>query len=606
MKSPRQVVCLCFVVSASVWFGLGATRLWDRDEPRNARCAVEMIERNDWIVPMFNGELRTHKPILLYWLQMASIASFGQTEFAARFGGALMASLTILAIYRFGARNVDDSFGFRSAAALSTSLMFVVAARAATPDACLIAMGTIGILALVQHWLSGEPHFTKYAWLGYFGLGLAILAKGPVGLVLPLMVVGLWSLTQAWADRETRISIASENRSKIFVVFLFELAVVARSTIRRLHLFRGLSIAVAVALPWYLWVGLRTDGEWLYGFFVEHNLHRAVSTMEGHRGGWWFYPAASLVGLFPWSLLLVPIGMWTAGHFRRTEFSPMVKLGLIWLSTYIVVFSLAKTKLPSYITPGYPGAALLIGGFLSQWRIGQLVLSKLWLAAGAMVFFVVGTSIAGGLYYASVSGALPNMASHAIWSIGLVLVGVALVSTILRGRQDRMPNFILAASVLFLAGMFGFAAPELSRHREDLETVLRHKDFTNEVGSSESTRWCSVRAIEPSWVYYLGTTIHEYAMNGDIGDSDFIRRNEGDLQAVFSVVNVPSGRLVVTASEIERWRGLFAEKFNLSLSTATEFSAFLKDDRIAILKSDPSIAVRSAAEPDSGMNVVDR
>ncbi len=79
---------LTLIIYVAFWFGLGATRLWDRDEPRNARCAVEMLERNDWIVPMFNGELRTHKPILLYWLQMPAIAILGPTDFAARMGSA--------------------------------------------------------------------------------------------------------------------------------------------------------------------------------------------------------------------------------------------------------------------------------------------------------------------------------------------------------------------------------------------------------------------------------------------------------------------------------------------------------------------------------------
>ncbi len=534
---------------------------------------------------MFNGELRTHKPILLYWLQMPSIAWLGQTDFAARFGGALMASLTIAAMYRFGSLQVDASFGFWSAAALATSLMFVVAARAATPDACLIATGTIGILSLVQHWRSGELRFSKYAMLGYVSLGLAILAKGPVGLVLPSLVVGLWGMTQVWDESTSSIRTRTDSTWQRVVGLLMKSTQCFRTTIIRLNVFRGILIALVVSLPWYVWVGLRTDGEWLYGFFVEHNLQRAVSTMEGHRGGWWFYPAASLIGLFPWSLLLIPIIFWTVGSFRRTEVSPMAKLGVIWLSTYIVLFSLAKTKLPSYITPGYPGAALLIGGFLSQWRAGRFVLSKVWLAIGAVFFALIGLSIAGGLVYAAYVEVLPRMESHAIWSIGFVFVGIALAFAILRGRQEQVPRFVLAAASLFSAGMFGMAAPELSRHREDLATVLRQKEFINEDGSLESTAWCAVRAIEPSWVYYLGTTIGEYALIGNLADPDYINRNRNELQSVFEVVKNPSGRLVVDASDAEAWRALFEKNFDLSLSTATEFSAFLKDDRIAILRS---------------------
>ena len=140
---------LMLVCTATLWLGLNASRLWDRDEPRNARCAVEMLNRGDWIVPMFNDQLRTHKPILLYWLQMTSFSVFGETDFAARAASASMATLAVLATFWLGKKMIDSAAGFWSAAALATSLMFVVAGRAATPDACLVATSTIGIVGLV-------------------------------------------------------------------------------------------------------------------------------------------------------------------------------------------------------------------------------------------------------------------------------------------------------------------------------------------------------------------------------------------------------------------------------------------------------------------------
>ena len=415
----RSPVAILFVVSfGTLWIGLDATRLWDRDEPRNARCAAEMLERADWVVPMFNHQLRTHKPILLYWMQMVCFSVFGETDFAARAASAFMASLAVFATFWLGKSLVDANAGFWSAVVLATSLMFVVAGRAATPDACLVATSTLGIVALVLHWQSAAFKFTKYAVAGYVALGFAILAKGPVGIVLPMMVVGLWGISQSlplstastarssflsWfsflsvraaiedvrcivAVRSANVAGSSENARYFrgakgdirgakgdnghrvsFVVF-FQ---ILWSVTRRLCVVQGLVVAIAVAAPWYIWVGIRTDGEWLRGFFFEHNLGRAMSAMEGHRGGWWFYPAASLVGLFPWSLMLFPIGLWVSKHVRKSIASPAIQLGLIWMGVYMAVFSIAKTKLPSYITPCYPGAALLIGGFLSHLEIGR-------------------------------------------------------------------------------------------------------------------------------------------------------------------------------------------------------------------------------------------
>ena len=87
----RHTLFVISVAAVTFFTQLGASKLWDRDEPRNARCAWEMLDRGDWVVPTFNDELRTHKPILLYWLTMASYSVFGVSEFAARFASAALA-----------------------------------------------------------------------------------------------------------------------------------------------------------------------------------------------------------------------------------------------------------------------------------------------------------------------------------------------------------------------------------------------------------------------------------------------------------------------------------------------------------------------------------
>ena len=69
----------------------------------------------------------------------------------------------------------------------------------------------------------------------------------------------------------------------------------------------AIGVVLIVALPWYMLVGWQTDGAWTRGFFLEHNLGRATSAMEGHSGGIWFYPATILVGFFPWSVFAVPV-----------------------------------------------------------------------------------------------------------------------------------------------------------------------------------------------------------------------------------------------------------------------------------------------------------
>jgi 4-amino-4-deoxy-L-arabinose transferase-like glycosyltransferase len=565
--------CLALIVYSTIWLGLGATRLWDRDEPRNARCAIEMLERNDWIVPTFNGELRTHKPILLYWLQMPSMAILGQTDFAARFGSALMATMTIGAIYLFGKKMIDADVGFWSAAILASSFMFVVAARAATPDACLIAASSLGILLIAYYVKTNRRDQTWLAYLGYASLGLAMLAKGPVGFVLPMTVLCLWGFVLVWNES------AQESYSPHWLLKTWRISL---ATSRRLKIFEGTALAFAVAIPWYVCVGMRTNGAWLRGFFFEHNLGRALNAMEGHQGGWWFYPAASLVGLFPWSLLLIPILIWTAKNIRLRPHSSIIQLGVIWMLVYVVLFSVAKTKLPSYITPCYPGAALCIGGFIADWSRNRNALSARWLVIGAVVFALAGTSIMAGLHFASVDQALPRLSWQGVWAIGFLAVAVAMALNA-RRLSMAMPAFnltlgILAASVLFLGGLFGVASPTVGSYRNDVDAIVALDQDFAKASPSERSSWCAVRTIEPSWVYYLENPIKELSIPRSSG----LDENQDAIMQVVQTLQAVNGRAIIDGGEIELWKRRL-QPYGLDIVPVAEFRTFLKNEAIAVI-----------------------
>src|SRR5688500_10820068 len=138
------------VASVVMLTNLGGPRLWDRDEPRNAGCAREMLASGDWIVPTFNAQLRTHKPVLLYWCIMVSYAVLGIGEFSARLPSALFAIGSVLATYVLARRLFSPQAALWSAIVLATSLMFGVAGRAATPDAALIFFATLATAVYVM------------------------------------------------------------------------------------------------------------------------------------------------------------------------------------------------------------------------------------------------------------------------------------------------------------------------------------------------------------------------------------------------------------------------------------------------------------------------
>jgi 4-amino-4-deoxy-L-arabinose transferase-like glycosyltransferase len=582
-------VLLAIVCYASLWFGLGATRLWDRDEPRNARCAVEMLERSDWVVPYFNAQLRTHKPILLYWMEMIAYQCFGENAFAARMPSALMGTISAVGIAILASSFLGRAAGLWAAGVLATSAMMVVASRAATPDASLICASCWGVVGLVMHWRTGAESITPWWWVGFVSLGIAILAKGPVGIVLPSIVVGLWCVLQVLQQSTHSFDWPTNRQPKLVAMGLMLQSTIRAigSVLGRLHVFAGLAIALAISAPWYIWVGLRTDGEWLHGFFWEHNVSRAVSAMEGHRGGIWYYPAAALIGLFPWSLLLLPVVIWTWRNLfplakasedktfdpsesdREKSLRQLSSLGIIWMMVYIGCFSIARTKLPSYITPCYPGAALLIGGFLSHWASGLQNISRPMMYLGAFAYGLAGILLSAGVVVASQQLQIESIRVDAVWPLVLVVTGIMMFVLASSPDQRRIPAGLVGASAFLMAAIFGEIAPKVDSNRNDLNAMITM--------NSEAS-WLSLGTIEPSWVFYMRNPIEEISA----AESN----REAAVARIANHLRSPGSRLLVREDQWESHKQELEDSFGLKTSTVGHFPVFLKNRTLIVVEQD--------------------
>jgi len=264
----KQASLVAAVAALVMLSNLGGSRLWDRDEPRNEGCALEMLARGDWVVPFFNGELRTHKPVLLYWCIMASYGAFGVNEFAARLPSALCAIGSALCIYRMGRRLFGPRAGVWAAVALATSLMFVVAGRAATPDSLLIfcttAAGMIFVCGTFRPRFDTTPpdaapqlivegkYFPQH-WptvvAMYAVMGLGVLAKGPVGLILPTAVIGMFLLIARLPNRGDGTAALSWQKMAARIAAPFE-PLHFLTTCWSMRPLTAVFAAAAVALPW--------------------------------------------------------------------------------------------------------------------------------------------------------------------------------------------------------------------------------------------------------------------------------------------------------------------------------------------------------------------
>ena len=323
---PRRATALVLALVALVLlFRLGAVPLLGPDEPRYARVAVEMHRSHDRVTPTLQGRPWLEKPALYYWLAALSFDALGETETAARLPSVLAALLMAGATALFGARVYGARAGLWAAFVAGTCVLAFAYGRAASMD-MLLAANVTAATALLGLRLLGIAGRLAVPAAGVF-CGLAVLAKGPIGLLLPALA-GLGYLAV------TRDGTAA----------------------RRLVSPTALLLFLAVAAPWYVLVYRAQGQAFVDVFLLDHNVRRFTSTIHRHPGPPWYYLPVLLAGLFPWTGLLVP-GLAQARP-RRDRRDLFV---LSWLALPLVFFSAAGSKLPGYVLPCLPPLALLGG-----------------------------------------------------------------------------------------------------------------------------------------------------------------------------------------------------------------------------------------------------
>jgi 4-amino-4-deoxy-L-arabinose transferase-like glycosyltransferase len=326
----RGAALLILLHLALLLFRVGELPLLGPDEPRYTRVAVEMHRSGDFVTPRLQGEPWLEKPVLYYWLASASFAALGETETAARLPS-IAASLFLVGVTALlGARLFGAASGLHAGFVLGTSLLPFVYGRAAAMDTLLAACvtGAIGLASLRVTGIAGPLAMPAAAALA----GLAVLAKGPLGALLPLLVIGGFVLaTRRW------------------------------SLAREMVALRTVGAFVAVAAPWYLLVWQAQGWRFIEVFLLNHNLQRFTSTVHNHPGPFYYYLPVLLVGLFPWSGLVLPGLASVRPLARETD-----RLLLAWLGLPLLFFSSAGSKLPGYILPCLPPLALLMGRAADQ------------------------------------------------------------------------------------------------------------------------------------------------------------------------------------------------------------------------------------------------
>lgn len=424
----RATALLLALVAALLLFRLGDLPLAGPDEPRYARVAVEMHRAGEWVRPTLQGQPWLEKPALYYWLAGAGYKVLGETETAARLPSVLAGLCLVGLIVLIGRRLHGTAAGLHAGFALGTSVLFFVYARAASMDMLLAAgvTGAIGFAGLRLLDLAGR-HAMVAAWAC---AGLATLAKGPLGLLLPALVIAGYILaTRRWRALRDVLSPA------------------------------GILTFFAVAAPWYVLVWRDQGQHFVDVFLLDHNVERFTSTVHRHPGPPWYYLPLLLGGFFPWSGLLLP-----ALARLSPRRAPADLFVALWLALPLLFFSAAGSKLPGYVLPCLPPLALLVGRAAASLAQGEHTFPRGTGPRAVAVLTLVLSALIGAVPFVLLRQGTPEWRLALPMSVWAVIVAWLFSRRIGRDAAGALRLLRVGAAGFLL--LLAMAAPKVIAARE--------------------------------------------------------------------------------------------------------------------------------------------
>jgi len=499
-----QLAVIVGVCAFFFFFALGAFGLVGADEPRYSQIAREMFNRHDWIVPTLNGQPWLEKPVLLYWKIMNSYAIFGVHDWAARVPAAFHATALVLVVLFF-MRRFRPGTEMDAALITASSAAVIGFARGASTDMLLSAPFA---MAMLSWWAWKQTD--KKLWLGFFyGLvAVGALAKGPVAPALAVLIVIAFAVLR--------------RDARIFLRSLW---------------WPGFLLFFAIALPWYVAVQMKVP-QFFRIFFIEHNLERFGTNLYQHSQPFWYYIPVFLLSVLPWTVFTI-MGMVNAGtdslrQFRGEKQTSQDDDGLqsfllIWILVPIVFFSVSRSKLPGYILPAIPAAAVLTADYLhravrplNRWTmmvhslICGLLLGAALFAPSRMLKVRLGESAQSWIF------------------VGAGLIAILVLLVVRFGGQRLLNLATLIPVIAALAFLLGPAAPvidEVSSART-VDAWLRELKAPKVPIAVFNVK----RDVEYGLNFYRNEPISRYERNEIPAQSHIVIVKEGNAGAVQAVV----------------------------------------------------------------------
>jgi 4-amino-4-deoxy-L-arabinose transferase-like glycosyltransferase len=476
------------------------------------------VASGDWVTPYYNYETRFQKPVLYYWLTSATYLATGATELGARLWAALAGVGLVLVTAACARRWYDEATGLLAGAIVGTNFGYFSIGRMALPDLPLTFCITLAIWAALVSTLEQERSPRKFVILAALGVGLGFLMKGPVGVIIPLLVI----LPVLMIERRS----IGLNPADLVI---------------------GFAIMLAVALPWYVVMWIRHGNDYLQSFFVGDNFERFATDRFNDPRPWWFYLPVVAGGMLPWTPLalvwLGPITQFLRG--RRSVGTIDLRL-LLWALLPLVFYSISVGKQPRYVLPVLPPLAILLASSIvertQEWRGHDGVRSMPRRAMPVIIgsfasgaFFVI---LAVLLYRAQPLLINVQPIYTTIASAAIAIMGALVIITAVSGQWRSAPIVIaLAAAVTLPAVQYGaLSSGGDDTVRQMAQLVQTHRGANEEVGT--------VGVFVRNLVFYTGVKTTDLITDDQV--RDFLSQPNRALMVV----------PVMTMDRLERERGM--------------------------------------------------
>lgn len=419
------LLIVCYFI---FFFNIGNYPLMDVDETRYVSMARDMFHCKDFLTLYLNGEFFFEKPPLYFWGECLSFAIFGKvTEFTARFPVALYGTLSTLLLYFTGKKIVSRRFGVISALILATTLEFVILAKFAILDIVVTTcVGFSVMFGFLTQFVQDKNK--KYMWwLFYIFSGLAVMAKGIPGFVVPFAVMFF-------------VTIANKTFKQVF---------------KPQYILPGFLLFFLIVLPWHLIMFKIHDPLFFHEYIIKHHIERFLNSNEINREQpFYFYILTVLWGLVPWIFSAIAVGVTklkSIKKFNVTELSNPQKYLLFNAIAFVVTmlfFSSSSTKLITYILPVYFFTACILGFVWEDYMFNK----KYEKPINITVYILGGICILAGILTCFAKFVLPAQTYSDLLTIKwfcIILVLAFGISSILCAVKKH-PKGVFACYVLFI------------------------------------------------------------------------------------------------------------------------------------------------------------